>query len=90
MRDDEPRRCIHCGILIVRNEDGVWGNASWIERGYHSIGLTCPYWEPGRLLESMDTKHEGSHFPGILIADVEEAEVEDWDDLETNDYRGGV
>lgn len=72
-RDDEPRLCIHCRNLIVRNEDGVWANAIWVERGWHSIGLTCPSWEPGHLREPMDTEHAGRHYPGILIPDNEDA-----------------
>lgn len=68
------RFCIHCQAIIARNENGIWGNAVWIDRGVHSIGLTCPSWKPGRLREPMDTKYEGFHFPGILIADMEEVD----------------
>lgn len=75
-RDDEPRLCIHCHNRIMRNEDGVWGNEDWIRRGYHSIGLTCQSWAPGRLIEPVDSEHEYRHFPGILIADP--AEI-DWE-----------
>lgn len=91
-RDDEPRFCVHCGNHIARDGEGNWTYAVWAydDRISDGIGIKCPSWEPGRLREPVDTFHRDRHFPGILIVDMEAVDIEDWDDLETNDYRGGV